>query len=62
MARDQFLNYDIRAPWVNAARASMLPFISYTYRVVPLVAKAMAERPWKMAKYITVAYAINALG
>ena len=61
IARDQFLNYDIRAPWVNAARASVLPFISYTYRAVPAIAQAIAHRPWKLAKYITIAYLANLL-
>lgn len=60
-ARDQFLNYDIRAPWVNAARRSVLPFISYTYRAVPVVAQSVMLRPWKLAKYATIAYAANAL-
>jgi hypothetical protein len=60
-ARDQFLNYDIRAPWVNAARRSVLPFISYTYRAVPVIAQSVALRPWKLAKYATVAYVANAL-
>ena len=62
IARDQFLNYDIRAPWVVAARNSFLPFIAYTYRAVPVIAKSIAERPWKIAKYATVAYVMNALG
>lgn len=61
IARDQFLNYDIRAPWVNAARRSFLPFISYTYRAVPVIAKSIAERPWKVAKYATLAYVMNML-
>lgn len=61
-ARDQFLNYDITAPWINAAKAYALPFISYTYRAVPIVARSMMNRPWKMAKYFTIAYAINAIG
>ncbi|MER8602781.1 D-Ala-D-Ala carboxypeptidase family metallohydrolase [Mesorhizobium sp. M1233] len=60
-ARQQFLDYDIRAPWVNAARNSVLPFISYTYRAVPLIARAMATRPWKLPKYFLIAYALNAL-
>jgi hypothetical protein len=60
-ARDQFLNYDIRAPWVNAARNSVLPFISYTYRAVPKIAESIAHRPWKLAKYMAIAYAVNAL-
>jgi hypothetical protein len=61
MAREQFIDYDIRAPWVNMARNSILPFISYTYRAAPLVAKAVATRPWKLAKYFTIAYVLNAM-
>jgi hypothetical protein len=61
VAREQFLDYDIRAPWVNAARNTVLPFIAYTYRAVPLIAKAVATRPWKLAKYFTLAYLANAL-
>lgn len=60
-ARDQFLDYDIRAPWVQAARNSLLPFISYSYRAVPVIARSIATRPWKMAKYATLAYAANTL-
>ena len=28
-----------------------MPFISYTYRMIPLLANAIATRPWKLAKY-----------
>jgi len=62
VAREQFIDYDIRAPWVNAARSTVLPFVAYTYRAVPLLAKTIAERPWKLAKYATIAYMVNALG
>ena len=55
IAREQFLDYDIRAPWVNAARRTVLPFISYTYRAVPVIAQSVAQRPWKLAKYFTLA-------
>ncbi len=61
LARDQFLNYDIRAPWVNAARKTVLPFISYSYRAIPALSASIAHRPWKAAKYITVMYMLNAL-
>lgn len=60
-ARDQFLNYDIRAPWINAARRTVLPFLSYTYRAAPIVARTIATRPWKIAKYAALAYGFNAL-
>jgi len=58
-ARDQFLNYDIRAPWVNMARSTFLPFIAYTYRAVPVIARSIAARPWKLAKYIVIAEAVR---
>lgn len=61
VAREHFIDYDIRAPWVVMARNSVLPFISYTYRAAPLVAKAIATRPWKLAKYFLLAYAANAM-
>ena len=61
-ARRQFIDYDIRAPWVNAARNTVLPFIGYTYRSIPILAQAIAERPWKLAKYATLAAAANWLG
>ena len=60
LAREQFLDYDIRAPWVNAVRRSALPFISYTYRAAPVIAKSLSARPWKLAKYFTMFYAANA--
>lgn len=60
-AREQFLDYDIRAPWVNAARNSVLPFISYSYRAIPKVAENVMNRPWKVAKYFALAYAANML-
>lgn len=61
IAREQFLDYDIRAPWINAARRTVLPFISYTYRAVPVLFKAITERPWKLAKYVTLAHVAMAL-
>ncbi|RBI77118.1 hypothetical protein DQW77_01335 [Roseovarius sp. TE539] len=60
-ARDQFLNYDIRAPWVNAARATALPFIAYTYRAIPKISQTVAERPWKVAKYVAISQGLNML-
>ena len=60
-ARQQFLDYDIRAPWVNAARRTVLPFIAYTYRAAPVIARSLSIRPWKIAKYYLVAQAASAL-
>ncbi|WP_418131479.1 transglycosylase SLT domain-containing protein [Variovorax sp. 278MFTsu5.1] len=60
-ARDAFLNYDINAPWVRAARRSVLPFVSFTYRAVPLLAKAVVTKPWKFAKYAALGEALSML-
>lgn len=60
-ARRAFIDYDIRAPGINMLRRSVMPFISYTYRAIPLVAGAVAKRPWKLAKYYTIAYALQSL-
>lgn len=60
-ARDAFLDYSINAPWVRAARRGPLPFISFTYRVIPLLAKAAATKPWKFAKYYALGSALSAL-
>ena len=60
-AREQFLNYDIRAPWINTLRQTLIPFLAYTYRAVPVVAKSIYDRPWKLAKYYVMAQLFNAL-
>ena len=60
-AVDRFMNYDIRAPWVNALRGSVLPFLSYTYAFVPVWLRFMAQKPWKTAKILTIGYVLQAL-
>ena len=61
-AIERFLNYDIRAPWPNLLRRTVLPFFSYTYAFVPQIMKAIAQRPWKLAKLFTLGYALQAIG
>jgi hypothetical protein len=39
----------------------VLPFISYTYRAVPVIARSIATRPWKLAKYFMIAQAASYL-
>lgn len=60
-ARDSFLNYEITAPWINAMRRSAFPFIAFTYRAAPMLAKVFAEKPHKLVKYMLLAAALNAL-
>jgi hypothetical protein len=50
-ARESFLNYDIRAPWINAMRRSAWPFFAFTYRAAPMLARIAADKPHKVLKY-----------
>lgn len=61
-ARDAFLNYDINAPWIQSLRRGPLPFIAFTYRAIPILARTAAEKPWKAAKYAAIGGALNAFG
>jgi len=61
-AKKWFIDYDINAPFINAARRFPTPFLSYTYRVVPLLAEAAIKRPWKFAKWSLGAYLLNEAG
>ena len=43
-AKRWFVDYDINAPVIQALKKTALPFVSYTYRVIPLLAEAAAMR------------------
>ena len=58
-ARKWFIDYDINAPAIQALKRTAVPFISYTYRVIPLLAEAAALRPHKFAKWAGLGYAMN---
>ena len=57
-----FIDYDINAPAINLAKKTVTPFISYTYRVVPLLAETVTMKPWKVAKWAAFGYAMNYIG
>lgn len=61
-AKKWFIDYDINAPLINAARRFPTPFLSYTYRVIPLLAEAAIKRPWKFAKWALGAHLLNEAG
>lgn len=62
LARKSFLDYSINAPWVQMMRNSVLPFVSFTYRAVPMLLDTAAHKPWKILKLGMLAGAINAMG
>jgi len=61
-ARRSFLDYHINAPWIQALRNTALPFVSFTYRAVPMLLHTVARKPHKVMKLALVAAALNALG
>jgi len=59
-AKESFVDYNISAPWIRFARGTVSPFIAFTYRMVPLMARMAVTKPWKMLSLTTAVYALNA--
>ena len=59
-AKRWFIDYDINAPFINWLKQTVTPFISYSYRVVPLLAETATMKPWKVAKWAAFGYGLNA--
>ena len=60
-ARKQFIDYDIDAPAINHLRNTATPFLSFTYRMIPILAETAVMRPTKFAKYAALGYALTNL-
>ena len=58
-ARKWFIDYDINAPVIKGLKRTFVPFISYTYRVIPLLAEAATLRPHKFAKWAVLGHGLN---
>lgn len=56
-ARKMFLDYDIDARVIRAMRQSFLPFISWSYAIMPVLGRMAIEKPWAMAN-VLMAYAL----
>ena len=61
LAKRSMHDYQINAPWINAARTTFIPFISYTYRAVPLLLRTAGTKPHKLLKLMMIAGALNAM-
>ena len=61
-ARKWFVDYDINAPVIKGLKNTVVPFISYTYRVIPLLAESAVLRPHKIAKWAAIAVVANEIG
>ena len=61
-ARKSFIDYNIDAPAINWMRNTLLLFLAYTYRIIPILAETAIVRPWKYAKYAALGYGLNKMG
>ncbi|NNM65123.1 MAG: hypothetical protein HKL99_11000 [Burkholderiales bacterium] len=61
LAKRSMHDYQINAPWINAARTTFIPFIGYTYRAVPWLLRTAGIKPHKLLKLMMIAGALNAM-
>lgn len=61
-ARKSFLDYHINAPWIQAMRSTAWPFVSFTYRAVPMMLEIAGKKPHKLMKLMMIAGGLNVLG
>jgi len=52
------MDYSLASRSVKYARRYILPFVTYQYKIAPLIAEAMVKRPWVLAKYAAIPYVI----
>ena len=51
-AREMFLDYDIDSVAVKTLRQTALPFISWTYAIIPTLGRIAVTKPWQMANLL----------
>lgn len=61
-AKYALIDYDISAKGINALRQTVLPFLAWPYRAIPMLTRIAYQKPWKMAAMMSAVWAINALG
>ena len=59
---ERFMDYGNMPPWPTFLRKYGVPFMSYTYEVVPNIRHAVLTRPWKIAKLFTLFSMMSTLG
>jgi hypothetical protein len=61
-ARQMFLDYDIDSRAVKAARQSVLPFVSWSYAIMPVLGRLAITKPWTMINMMAALYAMGMMG
>jgi hypothetical protein len=60
-SQEYIFTYDDLPKGARALRDYGMPFFSYTYKVVPVLARTVLVYPWRYAAPATIAYTVNAL-
>ena len=58
-AKTAFLDYDIDSKAVKVLRQSVMPFISWTYAITPVLGRIAMYQPWKLANVMLAYYLIE---
>jgi hypothetical protein len=61
IAERALFNYSEVPPGIKWARNYYQPFVTFTYKAAPAVARAVVRKPWKLAKYYGLVYGAQAL-
>ena len=56
-AHKWIMDYSLVHPAVKAARMTAVPFASFSYKIAPLVAESLANRPWTILKLAAIPFA-----
>jgi hypothetical protein len=52
------MDYSLVHPAISAARKHIMPFVTYQYKALPLIAETIRDRPFSMLKYFLIAPAL----
>jgi len=58
-AREAFLDYDIDSKAVRVLRQSVMPFVSWTYAIMPVLGRIALYQPWKLVNVLTAYYLLD---
>ncbi len=53
------MDYSLADPSIKWARKHAIPFVSYQYKIAPLIVESAIRRPWVIGKYLATPYLIG---
>jgi hypothetical protein len=57
-AQKWIMDYSLADPSIKWARRHFIPFVSYQYKIGPLIAESLIKRPWVIGSTIALPYAM----